>query len=45
MPTTMSPSSIEQAPPPALIDIKEDNISNLGTMNIDEESLFLDELT
>lgn len=45
MPTTMAPPSTEQAPPLASIDIEEDNIGNAGTMNIDEEPLFADELT
>jgi hypothetical protein len=45
MPTTMAPLSTEQAPPLAPIDIEEDNIGNAGTMNINEEPLFVDELT
>src|SRR4051812_881406 len=46
MPTTMGPSSTHLAPPAAAIDIEEedDNVHG-GTMNIDGESLFNDELT
>jgi hypothetical protein len=45
MPTTMPSQSSEQAPLPPPIDIEEDNIGNAGTMNIDEELLFVDKLT
>jgi hypothetical protein len=45
MPTTMQPPSTEQDPSPPPIYIEEDNIGNVSTMNIDEQPLFVDELT
>jgi hypothetical protein len=45
MPTTMPYPSTEQAPPPPCIDIEEDTNGHPGTINIDQELLFGDELT
>ncbi|KAK1619965.1 hypothetical protein QYE76_025482 [Lolium multiflorum] len=45
MRTTMQYPLTEQAPPPPPINIEEDNIGHAGTMNINEEPLFVDELT
>ena len=44
MPTTMAPPSTHPAPAAVAIDL-EDNIVHGGSMNIDDEPLFVDELT
>nr|XP_051212157.1 uncharacterized protein LOC127329733 [Lolium perenne] len=45
MPTTVPYPSTEQAPQPPPIDTQEDTTAYPGSMNIEEESLFAEELT